>query len=79
MTDPVQTLLDGAIKHMPSIRALLGCSWGHQVYAPDDAEPCYERAVQIVIVHRENNVETEVRLCQHHLDRLEQETTPHED
>lgn len=65
----------------PLVQTLLGCEWGRTVSTPDDREPCPEGAKQIVVVHPPGgsleDVVATVRLCEKHLERLEEETIPH--
>jgi hypothetical protein len=60
------------------MRQLIGCSWGHGIATPDDATPCTEKAVQIVVLHI-GEEEREFRFCAKHLERINSETTPHEE
>lgn len=55
---------------------LLGCEWGKSVMTPDDQDPCTERAVQIIVVHN-GPAARELKLCEKHKERLEEETVPH--
>lgn len=61
----------------PIIQHLLGCAWGRSLSTPDDTEPCPDKADRIVILHK-GTEEHEVRLCLRHVERVKQESVPHE-
>lgn len=60
------------------IQELLGCQWGRGVSRDDDAQPCGERAVQIVVLH-DGPSERAFKLCARHRDVVLSESTPRED
>lgn len=55
---------------------MLGCRWGRGVSTPDDSAPCERQAKRVIVVH-DGPAEVELKLCDAHAERLEQETTPH--
>jgi hypothetical protein len=67
------------LRALPSIvQELIGCAWGRKLASPDDAEPCDEQAVRIIVLHHDGE-ELEVRLCGRHADAVVELTDPHEE
>lgn len=59
------------------IHELIGCAWGRTVATPDDLRPCEEQAVRIIVLH-DGPREAAFKFCAHHVDRVMEETNPHE-
>lgn len=67
------------LRQIEAAKALLGCQWGNgTVTTPDDTKPCHAQAKQIAVLYANGVAFCNVRLCEIHLERLNQETTPHE-
>jgi hypothetical protein len=63
-----------------AVMSLMRCEWGFEIWTPDDKRKCRKEAVKIVVLHDPNDQGAEVaavKLCDSHLARIEQETTPH--
>src|SRR5688500_2089676 len=77
--DPLFPRLAGwdGLRTIPTVQALLGCSWGGRVTTPTDTSVCDEQAVKIVVVHVEGRA-VELRLCPRQLAVVEENTTPRE-